>query len=139
MNISKKSRKLFIEEIKFVREKMKTESDFKKKGYYYSAIFGFTGRLINLDYDPSLVFINVVLQASHAQIQSVMTKMASGDLIIIIDDKYWQRLDKMLEQLEKTIESEEDNIHPILEKITCLLYELTGNGHYLKMKGTITI
>ena len=135
MNIKDENRDLFVKEIKLIREKMQTEKDPLRKNFYFSGIYGFAHRMLNIDFDPALITINISFQIAHSQIQERMNALKHGDTVIPLDSTFWERLGKLLEGFEETIRKKEDDLYSIVEKLFCLTYETIGNGYFLKQKG----
>ena len=53
---------------------------------------------------------------------------------IMIDKKIFTKMNELLEELASTIE-EDKKTYEVLEKISVLMYSISGNGYYLQQKG----
>lgn len=140
IDISEPYKTILADEIKLVCEKIKEETDIRKKLYYYSATFSMVQRIINLDpkLDPQLIFIHTVLAVSYKQINDRITHIVAGDKLITLPEKFFDRLTTNLEQLESKIRNNED-VYIVLENINLLAYTVDGNGHYLLQTGKLKL
>jgi hypothetical protein len=62
MNLSPEMKKTFINEIRFVLKNMRSTTVAAQKLYFFSAIHAMAQRIVNLEYEPELVFILQVFQ-----------------------------------------------------------------------------
>ena len=134
MDISENYRQILADEIKYCVAKIDTTPDLMKKAYYYSAAYGMTRRIVNLDFDPQLQFIDFVLNSSYKLILSRISSAMSGDTSIPITNDFFNKLSNCLVLLENKIRDDEDTYY-VLEKIINLTSTLDGNGYYLLEKG----
>jgi len=70
MKLSTANKKKLIEEIEFALNSMKAAEDPETKLYYFSAVYGVMPRIFNIEYDPNLVFIHFVVNATYNNINS---------------------------------------------------------------------
>ena len=136
LNISEPHKTILADEIAFAREKMDGESDTRKKVYYYSAVPAMIQRIFNIDstFDRQLIFMFMVLTASHNQMKAVMDRIVAGDRMITPPENFFDKISIYLQELEDKIRNNEDT-YIILEKIAVSAYFLDGNGYYLHQKG----
>ena len=136
LNISEPHKTILADEIAFAREKMDVESDTRKKVYYYSAVPAMVQRIFNIDstFDQQLIFMFMVLTASHNQMKAVMDRIVAGDRMITPPENFFDKISIYLQELEDKIRNNEDT-YIILEKIAVSAYLLDGNGYYLHQKG----
>ena len=136
LNISEPHKTILADEIAFAREKMDVESDTRKKVYYYSAVPAMIQRIFNIDstFDRQLIFMFMVLTASHNQMKAVMDRIVAGDRMITPPENFFDKISIYLQELEDKIRNNEDT-YIILEKIAVSAYLLDGNGYYLHQKG----
>lgn len=134
MKISTNYRDIIADEIKFCRKKISEEKDPRKKVYYYSAIYGMTRRIYNLEFDPQLQFIDFIVNSTYNTILARITAFMAGDPVIPISDDFFIKLNNCLEQLEDRFRNNEDT-YDVLEKIVNLTSTIDGNGYYLIQKG----
>lgn len=134
MKLSKPYKEMLLKEIDIVRERMKKETDPRRKIFFYSAIYTELLRLYNLDYHPHLQFIHFVLNVSYNALNARLGMIASGDPTVQLPDNFFEELDKLLWKLQDNIKNDEDT-YLVLEKIANLTYLLSGNGYYLSQKG----
>jgi len=134
MKISENYRNILADEIGIVREKMNGENDPRRKIYYYSALFGMTRRIYNLEFDPHVQFMDFIFFITYGQILNRTTVFLSGDTTIPVSNDFFIKLNNCLEKLENRIRANEDT-YDLLEKIVTLAFTLDGNGYYLLQKG----
>jgi len=139
MNISSEALKTFVDEIRFVLKNMKNTNAAAQKWYFFSAIHAMAQRILNLEYDPELVFIFQVFQLTYNMINARLTALSVGQEtgIKIPDDLFMNiegELEKMIELLDKG-----EMCYPVLQRIINLGYSTTGNGYYLYLKGMLKV
>lgn len=136
MKISTKMKNEIIKEIDLVVDAMKKSEDPLKKLYFFSGIHGVINRVFNIEYDPELVWMHHVLSAVHTGFLQRMNAMRQGDLVIVLDELYFEKLIALSINLKDKI-SENCNVDDTLKEFIILLYATTGNGYYLKQKGLL--
>lgn len=135
MNITDNFRKTIVSEFRYVAEKMREEKQSAQKLYFFSAAYGVVFRIINLEFDPTLVFIHNVLQHTHVTINSMALRIeGKEERVIQIPEKVFESLVEALEELSNKIEIDTD-VSPTLQRISNIAYVTTGNGYYLYQKG----
>lgn len=134
VNISSNYKLLLADELKFCREKIDEEIDFRRKVYFYSSAYGMTKRVLNLEYDSQLQFIDFVLNTSYNAIFNRMNANMAGDITIVLTNDFFNELSNCLELLEGRIRDGKDT-YDVLEKIINLTFTIDGNGYYLVQKG----
>lgn len=139
LKISDNSKKLITKEFGFITKRMKESETALEKLYYFSGSYGLISRILNFEFDPSLVLIHQVLQTSHATLNQTVRNITTGqERVIILPEILFEKLGKELQQLGKTIEKNGD-FGPILENISNLTFIATGNGYYLYQRGDFKI
>lgn len=139
MNLSPDMQKKFIDEVSFVIKNMKNTDNPAEKLYFFSAGYAMAQRIINLEYEPELNFIQQVLQLVYNMINARLTEISAGqEGGISIPDKLLTRLEEALEEMVDRIEQGTET-YPALQKMVNLAYSTTGNGYYLYLKGMIKI
>ena len=139
MDIPENLRKELVEEINFVILKIKEEVDLRKRLYFFSGVYSLVNRIFNLSFDPQLVFIHLVLNASYTTINNRINAIVMGkDTLIEIPDNLFDKLYDVLEELTQKIRDDEDT-YLVLQKFASLAYVTTGNGYYLYQKGILKI
>lgn len=128
-----------VEEFKFIERKMREEKDVRRKLYYFSATYGEVFRILNMAYDPQLVFMHFVLNGAYATMDGLLTRIEQGvERVIRFPENYFEKLVEMVGKLTELIENDKDT-YEILQKIAVLTYTITGNGYYLYQKGVLKI
>jgi mevalonate kinase len=140
MQISTDFRKILVDELRVVAKKVADhEIEIHKKIYFFSAAHAVVYRIFNMNFDPELVLIHLVLNSTHGIVQNLHTMIERGDeRVIQIPDDFFDKLARLTEELAKAIE-EDKNVYEILQKIAINSYSLTGNGYYLYQKGIIKV
>lgn len=136
MEIKTSNRKLIIDEINEVRELMQKEQLPVKKMYFHSGIHAQMQRVLNIDFDPQLAYMQFIIQRSHEAINLRISQIMSGDPVVELSEDFFEMLDQyFLELADKISKKRDDEMEEILIKIVCLAYSTTGNGYYLMKKG----
>ena len=139
MNLSKHMKRLFIDELNFVLQNMRTTDKPMGKLYFFSAIYGVANRIFNIEFHSELVFIHNIFQAAYNQINANLTPVLQGQGIAVgIPSDVFVGLEAAIEELITRISNNQE-IYPVLQKISELAYSTTGNGRYLYLKGVLTI
>lgn len=139
MNLSKGMQKRFTDEIDFVVGQMKRSNDAMTKIYFFSAVHGMAHRIINMEFDPELAFIQSILSAAFNTINGRLGILSQGqERGAGIPENLFSRLEEALEEMAGNIRRGE-NTYPVLERISNLAYSTTGNGYYLYLKGLLTV
>jgi len=131
--------KIFIDEINFVIKSMKNTNMPGDKLYFLSAVYGMAQRIINLEYDPELNFIQQVVQLVYNMVNARLAALSARQEVgISIPDHLFERLEEALQEMADTIVRGEQS-YPALQKMVNLAYTTTGNGYYLYLKGIIPV
>ena len=139
MNLSPEMQERFIDEVNFVIKNMKNTDNPTEKLYFFSAGYAMAQRIINLEYEPELNFIQQVLQLVYNMVNARLIAISAGqEGGISIPDKLLTRLEEALEEMVDRIEQGKET-YPALQKMVNLAYSTTGNGYYLYLKGMIKI
>ena len=137
MNLSKNMKNLFIEELKFVLKNMKSTVISVEKLYFFSAIYAVVNRIFNIEFHSELVFIHNVIQATHQQISTNLAVTSQGhESAIGMPDGLFDGIEGAVEEMITKISNNQD-ISPVLQRISNLAYSTTGNGRYLFLKGML--
>lgn len=134
MKISSTDKKILIDEIDFVIQKIKEEDNPEIQIYYYSAIFTMAQRILNINYDPHLEYIHLVLSGAFSIVQDRLARMKTGDQVVEFIPGFFDYLVGYLEELRDHIKANKET-HKTLEKIMVLSNLTTGNGYYRYKKG----
>ena len=139
MNLSPEMQERFIDEVNFVIKNMKNTDNPTEKLYFFSAGYAMAQRIINLEYEPELNFIQQVLQLTYNMVNARLIAISAGqEGGISIPDKLLTRLEEALEEMVDRIEQGKET-YPALQKMVNLAYSTTGNGYYLYLKGMIKV
>jgi len=134
MKLSEENRERLIKEILFVIEKMKSTADMDESTYYFSAIHSLINRIYNIEFNQHLVFMHFTLINCYNTILKAITITKQGKNPITVDGKFFNKLIELLNELVNVIK-EEKLTFEVLEKISVLVYSITGNGYYLQKRG----
>ena len=139
MNLSPDMQKRFTDEVHFIAKSMKDTNTPAEKLYFFSAGYAMAQRIINLEYEPELNFIQQVLQLVYNTVNARLTAIsARQEGSISIPDGLFNSLEKALEEMVDRIEQGVET-YPALQKMVSLAYSTTGNGYYLYLKGMIKV
>ena len=139
MELSDAMRRHLVDEIELDVKKMKETNDVGQKVYFLSAVFGAAFRVLNIEFDPELVFIHNVTELVHRQLTQRITQATQGQTApIFLPDNLFPALEGALLELASKIKADEQS-HSVLERISNIGYGATGNGIYLYVKGDLKI
>ncbi|MCK4541917.1 MAG: hypothetical protein KAU17_06775 [Spirochaetales bacterium] len=139
MNLSSINKDIILKEFTYVLPKIKETKDLSKKLYFLSALHGVVRRIMNIEFNESLIFLHHVLQATHAAFAIRLNAMVNkAEKPVEITDDMVDRLFSLVDELYSCIDDDQDFCH-ILRKMTVLSYVTTGNGYYLYCKGVLRI
>lgn len=137
MNLPTDLRERLVNEIGFVVNRIRTQPDLRKKVYYFSGVYGEMVRLLNINYDPQLLFAHNVLSSAYQSMRALSDTIELGrDTTIVFPDNFFDRLCTLLEELANQIRDDQD-MYNTLQAISCMSYINTGNGYYLFLKGIL--
>lgn len=141
MNISKQYKEIIIEELNNVAIKMRESNDFAEKMYFFSAAYTMMHRIFNLEFNPTLVLIHMVLQTAYSAIRGRVEVLISGqDRVVKIPEGFFDSLQETILDIANNISKDDKNeLFKNLQKIANLSYVTTGNGYYLFQKGMLKI
>jgi ABC-type protease/lipase transport system fused ATPase/permease subunit len=141
MNISNHYKEIIVEELKNVATKMKESNDITDKLYFFSAAFAILDRIFNLEFNPTLVLIHMVLQTAYFTISGRVEALIRGqDKVVKIPERFFDSLQETILDIANNISKDDKNeLFKNLQKIANLSYVTTGNGYYLFKKGMLKI
>lgn len=134
MKLSSQSQNMLIKEISYCRKKIIEEPKPIRKTFYYGGMVSKIFSIRNLEFDPELNFINLVLGNTYYSLSNYFEEEKSFELPKMFFDK----LCEYLEQLESKIKNKE-NTYSVLEKIASLSVTADWYGYYLFEKGELKI
>lgn len=139
--LSDENKKIITQEFFKVYSLMNDTNDISEKLYYFSATFAMVSRVLNIQYDPTLVIIHSVLLTSHSNINSFLSNIINTKKTFYeFPDNYFKMIEDNLKELTIAIEqNNKTSIYEALEKYSVLGYIATGNGNYLYKKGMLKI
>jgi len=138
MNLSKGMQKTLTDEIRTAINYMKKAETPEEKLYFLSAVYGAAFRIMNIQFDPELAFINHVVNAAYNMMNANLSSIRQGQGVNTFPKNVFEKLEDALGQLVEKIELGEKT-YPILEAILNLAYSTTGNGYYLYLKGMFSV
>ncbi|MDH5718723.1 MAG: hypothetical protein OEZ22_13945 [Spirochaetia bacterium] len=141
MNIPEQYHDIIVSELKSVKGLCESTETLEDKMYYFSASYGIINRIMNLYSDPTLIFIQQILQIMHKSITERLAAVRNPNVVSAsVPDEMIDALFNYYDQLIKEIENNDNNkIREVLEKISILSYATTGNGFYMYLKGKIDL
>ena len=139
MNLSAEMKKRFTDEIGFVLKNMKNTTVAAQKWYFFSAIHGMAQRILNLEYEPELVFIFQVFQLVYNTVNTRLVALSTGqEFGISIPENLLTKIEDELEKMASLIEHGQETF-PVLQRLINIAYSTTGNGYYLYLKGMLKV
>ena len=136
MNLSKTFKKLLLEEIELIIDKMDSSSSPAEVAYYFSAVPGVIQRIFNFEFHPELVHLWVILNSLSQGVGQIFTQLSQH-----FEASNPIRLKKMIglvKRLRDAIQKDKE-IKDILQDFAVLLYSTNGNGNFLVQKGTLNL
>lgn len=134
MIIDVDTKNIIVEELKFIAEKMKATSNAAEKLFLFSAVYAAFQRAFNLDYNGDLVYVHVIVRLTYETLIQRLRALQGGDTTIPLPDELFDRLESLTKELGEEIEKGEA-IDDTLKGFVLLQHSVTGNGHYLRLKG----
>ena len=138
MKLSKTLKDVIVNEIKFVLNKMKESADIDKKIFYFSAIPAEFLRVLNLEYNPDILYIHHIVNDTHIAFQQRIAAIKRGDTVVPITNEQMDSLEYSSIELGNRFEQNK-KMDDILRKFVALSYSTSGNGYYLMQKGLLKI
>jgi hypothetical protein len=141
MNISEINFKLILEELKNVKSNIEETPLHDDKLYFFTASFGVIYRVINIESNPTLIFIHQILQSLHQAMQQRLNNSRSlPGISNSLPNEMWNSFIMNFNEFIIAFESKNDmKIYSALENISNLIYATSGNGFYLYLKGKIIL
>lgn len=141
MNISDHYKDLIVNEFRKVAIGMKDANYASKKIYWFSATFGIVHRILNLEFDDTLVCIHVILNATYNLINARADNIKrSTEAAIDFPKNLFENLQETIVELSDNIENNNElEIFKNLQKIAKIAYATTGNGYYLYLQGKLQL
>jgi hypothetical protein len=116
---------------------MKTAPTMAEKVFYFSAVYGAVGRVLNFEYEPELAFIHQTVQLAYNQVNArVLNLVAKQDVAIGMPEGLFERLQEGVEQLIALLQKGAPT-YPALEYIAHVAFSTTGNGYFLYLRGML--
>jgi len=140
MVIKEEYKQKIIEEFKSISKDIKEANTVQEKLYYYTATYGTLNRILNINYDPELLFINFILERCFEGLDITIKRSMSSEIIPPIPDLtiLMEKIGDEIGKLADALENNKSYTH-ILVRIVELVYTTTGNGAYLYHRGIIKI
>ena len=138
MKLRQQLKTSFVNELRFVSKSMKAVQNPAEKLYLFSATYGAAYQIMNIEFDAELSFLNQVLGSAYATMNNSLNQIKSGQLISTFTPNLFPRLESQIDVLADLIEADKP-CYEALQEIGKLAYSTTGNGHYLFLKGALTI
>ncbi|MBI4198032.1 MAG: hypothetical protein HY533_02855 [Chloroflexi bacterium] len=105
--------------------------------FYFSACYGATQRVLNIEFSEKLGLLHFVLQHAYQEIMARIAALRQGqEQGAQLPDGLFLALAKLVAQLADKLEARQDIIS-ILETIVTVAYSTTGNGFYLYTVGRL--
>ena len=129
-------------EFRYIATKMEEVDNINRKLFYFSAIFGETGRSLNLEWDVDIAFIHMVTSHVYQQINNQIQQPVVLQSLPIdwtsISHKITIVASDLATYFEEAKNSKEE-LYQILCGFAEISYAVSGNGSYLLEKGTFKL
>jgi hypothetical protein len=137
-------RQRLAKEFRYAVTKMQDAKQPANKLFYFSVFFGEAQRVLNWEWDTDLVFIHMVTQQVHTQINAPMQVPGLLQTLPVdwsaIFDKLTQVSSDLAAYFEKAQnEGNKEELHRILGSFAEIAYAVSGNGSYLQEKGAFKL
>ena len=118
-----------VKEVRFAAAKMREDQNFFRKLYFFSAIHGEIGRVLNWSWDRDLALIHNTCQHTHQQLTARL-KTAPQERAMPFPEIVFEHLTQVAQDLAEYIEGPKDRdvLCDLLGRIAELEYAMTGNG-----------
>ncbi|MCL4369123.1 MAG: hypothetical protein M1337_08175 [Actinobacteria bacterium] len=137
MVLSKNVRKLLRDETRFVVNKMKGATAPQVKLFYLAALRRTASRLIGIEFDPELVFVDYVLFGVNDTIQKRLNTLSQEqEPVIGLPERFFEKIEDALEDMASRMEQDEPT-YPSLQTLVNLMFSVTPEGRYLRLKGIV--
>jgi hypothetical protein len=123
-----------VQELRYVANAMREETDIEKKIFLFSAAYGITSRTFRYVFSKDVLLADFVL----TQVYELLTKRIEG---IGVEGSLPLKLDRLSDELEDLAAGFEQNKNLVdpLKNILTIGYSVIGNGIYLEQKGELKI
>ena len=136
MKLSKTFKKLLLEEIELVIDKMDSSESPQEVMYYFSAIYGAIQRILNFEFHNELVHLWVILNPLYQTLnQKFLEPQTSFDNA---NPARMERLVELVGRLKEGIQND-DKLTDLAQDFAVLLYSTNGNGNFLLHKGLLKL
>jgi hypothetical protein len=135
MKIKEENKKMLINDVKFIIDRMDKEKETEQKLYYFTGIYGTISRIFNIEFDPELVFAHIILSITYSNIKS---RIDEREKVIKLPPELFDKLISTTKEFLEKIEKNE-SLYDVLKKYAVIAYLATGNGYYLYQKGLLTL
>lgn len=141
MKISQEYKDLIVGEFEEVDQSLQNNQDPNDFLYFFSASFGILNRVMNIQCDPTLVFMHQILQSLHqsmqARLQAAGINQSSTMAFPIV---FLTKMREILQQLRAAfMKGSDTEIHSVLSRAANLTYASSGNGYYLFIRQKLSI
>ena len=132
------------EEYRYAVTKMQQETQPIRKLFYFSVFFGEAQRVLNFEWNRDLALIYTVTHHVHTQINATTQVPALGQVLPIDWAAVYDKLTEVASNLAAYFERAEnegskEELYRILGHFAEIAYAVTGNGSYLREKGSFRL
>jgi hypothetical protein len=137
VQITKDMRKTLAKELRYCADKMSKEKSLARKIFFFSNAEEAVDSVIDFEYDPQLVLIQLVLDVSTATIAYRVELIEKGeDTSVELIEGLFDKLNASLYELSMCIEQDQDT-YKIVERIAELAHATTDRGYFIYTKGLV--
>lgn len=137
MPLSKDLRSKLVSELRYCAERIIKERDFRRKAFFYCNAADSVHSILDLEYDPQLVLMGLVLEVSGSMLLNrIEAILSEKDTSVELVNGIFDKLQACLSELAISLEENQD-VYKTLEKIAELAFTATERGYYLYTKGAM--
>jgi hypothetical protein len=138
MNISKINYDIILNEFSDVIGLIDSTENLEDKLYYFTASYGVINRVMNLETDPTLIFIHQVLQNCFQAISQRLAARTKLNVSSDVPQEMIEQLFSLFKELKIAFEIKDKiRIWEILQRFSNLSYAMSGNGYYMYLREKI--
>jgi len=138
MNISKINHDIIVNEFTDIIELIDSSTILEDKLYYFSAGYGVINRIMNLQNDPTLIFMHQVMQNCFQSMSQRIAARTKPNISGDVPQEMIDQLFSLFKELKIAFQIKDKiRIWEILQRFSILSYAMSGNGYYMYLRKKI--
>ena len=138
MQLEKIYKDELIKELRFIAKKINEEPNLEKKIFFFSATYGVTSRIMKMSFQRELLLSDFIFTQTHQLMAERFNQIKKGETVIPMEEHVFKKIAIKIAQMADRIEKNEP-FYDIIELILTIGFSLNGPGHYLSLKGQLTL